>query len=296
MKMGTPTEDEVLAGIKRLILEEKRDILCRYMNPERYFDYLRSKFVINEEDKEEIEFEKTRRKKASVMIDIILKKGGDAYDIFVKAIQADRTQTHLVNLLHEEYEKRKNNYFALVKKQPVTTAPINDQFLPRPPPPPPMAGLCSDENNQRDCQVLPPPTTTAPLNTQARTNNKPSPLLVGPPVSDGRARTEAPPEPLVPSSVRTENRIPSVVHATTCRHTPSSTNQSADTESTKDQKDQTNRHKLKFTSRSADHADIDEETHRKEVFSREGEEHTESVKTESDSSSEFSSESTKPKE
>lgn len=93
------------------ILEEKRDVLCKYMNPERYMDHLRSKFVINEEDKEEIEYEKTRRKRASVMIDILLRKGGGAYDVFVSAIQMDRTQTELVQILHLEYERRRNNYF-----------------------------------------------------------------------------------------------------------------------------------------------------------------------------------------
>lgn len=148
--MGTANEDEVLAGIKRLILEEKRDFLCKYMNPERYMDYMRSKFVINEEDKEEIEYEKTRRKRASVMIDILLKKGVDAYDVFVMAIQRDRTQTHLVQMLHMEYEKRKNNYFALVKGNSSSEIKINTASLPKPPPPPPSTESESSQTKTAD--------------------------------------------------------------------------------------------------------------------------------------------------
>ncbi|XP_033729866.1 uncharacterized protein LOC117319116 isoform X2 [Pecten maximus] len=266
------------------------------MNPERYFDYLRSKFVINEEDKEEIEYERTRRKRASVMIDILLRKGGNAYDVFVMAIQADRTQTDLVKILHTEYEKRKNNYFALVKGKSPTQININSRALSKPLPPPPTTDSSSPQNNQRQGGHVPPPAITALLNVPT----------VGPPSSVCHDRISPENKPTVRPPVRTETRIPSVVPEIANEETASpiathrttiSLNHSdahTETESMKERKEQTNRNKLhNFTSRSADNAEFDpnEETVKKE-FLREGEENTESVNTESL----FSSESTKVKE
>ncbi|XP_069109708.1 uncharacterized protein [Argopecten irradians] len=275
--MGTANEDEVLAGIKRLILEEKRDFLCKYMNPERYMDYMRSKFVINEEDKEEIEYEKTRRKRASVMIDILLKKGVDAYDVFVMAIQRDRTQTHLVQMLHMEYEKRKNNYFALVKGNSSSDIKINTASLPKPPPPPPSTE--SESSQTKTADHVPSPAVQTLLCTRG-------------PVCNG-SNTQQKAEtiyyrntPTFTPALRTPNRIPSVVLEAaigettppTERNTIEHNHLGSETESMKERKELTNRNKLKFTSRSADHGESDpsEETNKKEENFREGEENTES--------------------
>ncbi|XP_021380235.1 zinc finger CCCH domain-containing protein 4-like isoform X2 [Mizuhopecten yessoensis] len=273
------------------------------MNPARYLDYLRSKFVLNEEDKEEIEYEKTRKQKASVMIDILLRKGGNAYDVFVKAIQVDRTQTDLVRILHTEYEKRRNNYFALVRGPATSRIHIDDRSLPKPAPPPrATTDSGPPENIPPEHDHVPPPITKPLLSAQP--GRKRNLLQIGsqqkachdPTVSSEEKEAiyyRDRPEMARPAGA--VNHIPSAVHEIEHRDIPSSARQVEDTEteSMKEKKEQTNRHKLKFTSRSADNAEIDpdQETHRKECL-REGEEHTESLTT----GSLISADSTKLKE
>lgn len=92
------------------ILEEERYYLCQYLDPANYFAYLRSKFIINEDDQALIESKIGRKKKAEQMIDILLQKGGESYDVLTKAIQLNKTQNFMVEKLQKEYEKRKSNY------------------------------------------------------------------------------------------------------------------------------------------------------------------------------------------
>lgn len=108
-------EGEILENAKRYILDEKRSYLCKYLNPEDHFDFLRSKFIITRDDSENIKKETTQTSKVGKLLDILLTKGPQAYEMLVLSIQRNKTQTFLVEMLNKEFEKRKNALIALLK-------------------------------------------------------------------------------------------------------------------------------------------------------------------------------------
>ncbi|XP_028393067.1 B-cell lymphoma/leukemia 10-like [Dendronephthya gigantea] len=93
--------------IKFQVLEKLRESLVQDMQPEKHFDFLRSKTVLDEEDCEEITAKTTRRKKAGLLLDILMTKGENAFDYFCESfIVCGRTQLHLLNLILDAYEEQ----------------------------------------------------------------------------------------------------------------------------------------------------------------------------------------------
>ncbi|KAK7488046.1 hypothetical protein BaRGS_00020637, partial [Batillaria attramentaria] len=127
------------------ILQEQRHGLVNNLIADRHMDFLRSKFILTQDDCEEINAQMTQRKRASKFLDILLTKGPTAYDMFCEAIRIDRTQTFILELLNRDYENRLQNYRALVNPQ--QNRPIIREISPpniRPPPPPRQLGLVTE--------------------------------------------------------------------------------------------------------------------------------------------------------
>ncbi|XP_067662459.1 B-cell lymphoma/leukemia 10-like [Haliotis asinina] len=132
-------EAGILNGIKIEILREKRVQLVDYLNPERHFDFLRSRCVLSGEDCEEINHNVTRRQKASAMLDKLLDHGGSAYDRLCESLLRERTQMFLLKSLNMEYENKMNNCKALfqasVNRSTSLKLAVDTDALPRPPQP-----------------------------------------------------------------------------------------------------------------------------------------------------------------
>lgn len=76
----------------------------------RHMDFLRSKYILSEDDCEEINGLPVRKRRASKFLDILCKKGPQAYDMFCRSLEYERTQIFILKELNQEYEKRIRNY------------------------------------------------------------------------------------------------------------------------------------------------------------------------------------------
>ena len=114
MPVDIASETEILENVKRNILEEKRSYLCKSLNPEDHFDFLRSKSILTKDDQDVIRNEVTRTAKAGKLLDILLTKGPKAYEMLVFSIHRNGTQNFLVKMLNKEFENKKNSYVALL--------------------------------------------------------------------------------------------------------------------------------------------------------------------------------------
>ncbi|XP_064616589.1 B-cell lymphoma/leukemia 10-like [Liolophura sinensis] len=129
------TDQRILDAFKLKVLEEQRYLLCKSIIPDRHYPYLRSKAILSLDDCEEIDAERTTRKKAARFLDIMVSKGPSAYDHLCESLMLDTTQMHLLKRLNTEYEDKKNKYLALVTDQsPQLRADlgIDTSRLPRP--------------------------------------------------------------------------------------------------------------------------------------------------------------------
>ncbi|XP_062608518.1 B-cell lymphoma/leukemia 10-like [Saccostrea cucullata] len=104
MKSNSITSEELDMEILQ-ILEDQRFYLCKYMEPQNYYAYLRSKHVMTAEDEEEIKSLRTRRQRAERFLDILLLKGPTCFKALVDAILRNGTQPHLAAKLNKEYER-----------------------------------------------------------------------------------------------------------------------------------------------------------------------------------------------
>ena len=92
------------------VLESLRQSLTTSLIPDRHMDFLRSKYILSEEDCDEINHPPTRKKKASKFLDILGKKGAEAYDALCASLKEEGTQTFLLKQLHEDFERRLRQY------------------------------------------------------------------------------------------------------------------------------------------------------------------------------------------
>ena len=87
-----------------------RQVLTTSLIPDRHMDFLRSRHILSEEDCDEISHPPTRRKRASTFLNILGKKGAEAYDALCEALRLEGTQTFLLRQLHEDFEQRLLRY------------------------------------------------------------------------------------------------------------------------------------------------------------------------------------------
>ena len=92
------------------VLNASRYNLTNCLIPDRHMDFLRSKHILSQDDCEEITSPDTERKRASKFLDILMKKGAEAYDALCAALKEEGTQTFLLRQLNEDFERRYRNY------------------------------------------------------------------------------------------------------------------------------------------------------------------------------------------
>ncbi|XP_057300888.1 caspase-2-like [Hydractinia symbiolongicarpus] len=106
-------EDEILkvyAEWKRDVLEEKRYILCKDIDPQRFFPFLRSKQILDQDNEEDINYERTRLRRAERFLDILVTKGPDAFDYFCEALLTQVAgQLHLLKEILEALDDKRED-------------------------------------------------------------------------------------------------------------------------------------------------------------------------------------------
>ncbi|XP_012563591.1 B-cell lymphoma/leukemia 10 [Hydra vulgaris] len=102
-------ENEVLNFYKEWkneVLEDLRDELVKDLFPHKHFSFLRVQKIFDEEDEEEIKYEKTRKQQAECFINKISKKGPAAFDNFCESLLNTAGSQHLLEKLLEAFEKK----------------------------------------------------------------------------------------------------------------------------------------------------------------------------------------------
>lgn len=144
------SETEILENVKQKILEDKRPYLCKSLNPEDHFNFLRSKSILTKDDQDVIRNEVTRTAKAGKLLDILLTKGPKAYEMLVFSIHRNGTQNFLVEMLNKEFENRKNSYIALLSEKTNTTEVdlrVDTHSLPTPSPNSKSSKTCTESDD-----------------------------------------------------------------------------------------------------------------------------------------------------
>ncbi|XP_076455162.1 uncharacterized protein LOC143289854 isoform X2 [Babylonia areolata] len=132
-----PSEQQIFDFIKCEVLTSLRQMLTRSLIPDRHTDFLRSQHVLSEEDCEEILCQQTRQKQASKFLNILEKKGAEAYNALCASLKEEGTQMFLLRALHEDFERRQRSYRDVMGQQ--RSEQIHLDLAPpaiKPPPPP----------------------------------------------------------------------------------------------------------------------------------------------------------------
>ena len=99
--------EEDLKRIKAHVLVQMRRDLVKNIDARRLLTYLRSKYILDECDCDEIKSKPSREASTEVFIDILSRKGPRAYDEFCSAILHDKTQTFLLTAMNKTLEVMK---------------------------------------------------------------------------------------------------------------------------------------------------------------------------------------------
>ena len=97
-------EESDLESIKYNVLVHLRRQLVENVDPRRFLTFLRSKYVIDERESDEIRSMRSRPASAEVFLDILATKGQEGYDEFCQAILHDQTQTFLLTSMNKTLE------------------------------------------------------------------------------------------------------------------------------------------------------------------------------------------------
>ena len=115
--MSVQLEEKDLNEIKQKVLVHLRKELVDNVDPRRYMTFLRSKFVLDERDCDEIKSGPSRHASAEKFFDLLAKKGPTGYDEFCNALFYDKTQLFLLTsmsttlqLLKAKTKKAKGSY------------------------------------------------------------------------------------------------------------------------------------------------------------------------------------------
>ena len=105
---------ELYACWKQEVLKELRPFLASNLEPQKLYTYLRSRNVLDESDQEEIEVERTRRKKTEFLLDLIGKRGSDGFDHFCEAVRRNTTQLFVLRKILDCFQRKKDNFYGMV--------------------------------------------------------------------------------------------------------------------------------------------------------------------------------------
>ena len=95
---------------KSEVLKELRPYIVEKLEPHKLFTYLRSCQVLDCDDEEEIEAEKTRKRRTERLLDIIKNRGPEGFDNFCEAIRQNVTQIFILKKILDLFQKKKCFY------------------------------------------------------------------------------------------------------------------------------------------------------------------------------------------
>ncbi|KAL4219297.1 hypothetical protein ACF0H5_021877 [Mactra antiquata] len=109
--MSTPSENEIFAQLKSMVLNENRSLLCSNIEPKLHYPYLRSKLVLCKDNEEEIESQTTTKLKVHKLIDLLIQRPM-GYDHLVKSIIQEKIQIFIAEKLNKDFEEKKKRLMA----------------------------------------------------------------------------------------------------------------------------------------------------------------------------------------
>lgn len=101
-------EQEELETIKKSVLTSSRGFLVDSIDPANHLSYLRSKFIFDEREAEEICAQPSRSARAEVFLDKLGRKGSLGYDEFQNSLCRDKTQLFLLTHMTKKLELLKH--------------------------------------------------------------------------------------------------------------------------------------------------------------------------------------------
>ena len=108
-KMDDEELEELYLTWKSEVLKELRPFLVDNLEPQKLFAYLRSCQVLDSDDQEDIEAERTRRRKNERLLDHIKNRGADGFDNLCEAIRRNTTQLFILRKILNLFQKKKDN-------------------------------------------------------------------------------------------------------------------------------------------------------------------------------------------
>ncbi|KAH3796846.1 uncharacterized protein LOC127837498 [Dreissena polymorpha] len=104
---------ETITILKASVLNELRPVLCRDLTPENHFPYLRSRYILGQDDIDRIVHQTTKKQKADMFIEILNQKGQSGFDELVKSIIKERTQIFLAEKINKAFEEKMHRLNAI---------------------------------------------------------------------------------------------------------------------------------------------------------------------------------------
>ena len=108
MSTSAKLQQKDLDLIKKTVLIHHRKMLVDALEPGTHLAYLRSRFVLDERDAEEIRAPRSRAGSAEVFLDKLARKGSLGYDELENSLCRDRTQLFLLTEMTKSLELLKH--------------------------------------------------------------------------------------------------------------------------------------------------------------------------------------------
>ncbi len=110
------SEDD-LTRIKSLVLTHMRSTLVQSLDPRLFLTVFRQEYVLNARECDFIKSSCSRSvcEGVEVLLDTLVTKGPNGYDVLCKALLEDRTQLHLLNGLGDTLTLFKHNFLCYRK-------------------------------------------------------------------------------------------------------------------------------------------------------------------------------------
>lgn len=124
--MSIQLDEKDLAVIKQNVLVHLRKELVDNVDPRRYMTFLRSNYVLDERDCDEIKSGPSRHASAEKFFDLLAKKGPKGYDEFCNALMYDKTQLFLLTSMNTTLQILKDK---TKKAKGTIIAPIISLYL-----------------------------------------------------------------------------------------------------------------------------------------------------------------------
>ena len=102
--------EELYSEWKNEVLKELRQFIVEKLEPHKLYACLRASGVLDMDDEEDIEAERTRKRKSERLLDIIRNRGPEGFDHFCEAIRQNFTQLFILQKIIDTFQRKKENF------------------------------------------------------------------------------------------------------------------------------------------------------------------------------------------